>query len=59
MKQSLNFVYVRTVDICSSYLDIVLSNGVKPFVVFDGLLLPAKEMEHNDRKRYYSKCSIK
>jgi hypothetical protein len=43
VKQSLNFVYVRTVDICSSYLDIVLSNGVKPFVVFDGLLLPAKE----------------
>jgi hypothetical protein len=44
-------LFDRTIDICTRYLDVFLVNGVKPFVVFDGMFLPGKEQERNNRKR--------
>ena len=38
-----------TTNICNAYLEVV-SRYVTPFVIFDGLPLPAKEDERNDRK---------
>ena len=42
------YVFFRILDVCNTYLEIVTQNGIIPFVVFDGLPLPAKEDKRND-----------
>ena len=44
--------FCRVVEIFEAYLDVLKSNGVKPYIVFDGLPLPAKKDEHANRSRY-------
>ena len=39
-------------EIFDAYLDVLKSNGIKPFIVFDGLPLPAKKDECANRSRY-------
>jgi hypothetical protein len=42
----------RVVEIFKLYLDVLMSNDVKPYIVFDGLPLPAKKEESANRLRY-------
>ena len=36
---------------CESLLSVLLANDVKPYIVFDGLALPAKQKENEKRAR--------
>ncbi len=46
------FKFLRVVEIFKLYLDVLTSNDVKPYIVFDGLPLPAKKEESANRSRY-------
>ncbi|CAB4039238.1 Exonuclease 1 [Paramuricea clavata] len=41
----------RLLDLLNSYVDLLERNEIKPYVVFDGLRLPAKELERVKRTR--------
>ena len=41
----------RVKEICSSYMDLLHSQKMRPLVVFDGLSLPGKDREREERAR--------
>jgi hypothetical protein len=47
--------FLRVVEICKAYIDVLKSNDVKPYIVFDGFPLPAKKDETAKRSRYTCK----
>ena len=45
------FLYSRLADIFEKHLSVVRRAGVTPYIVFDGLPLPAKASEVDKRQR--------
>lgn len=43
------FLLLRVKEICNSYLDLLERNKIRPLVVFDGLPLPGKDRERDNR----------